>query len=301
MIFFHYFHQNSQPMQNWVNFHSHTYYCDGTDKPVRYVEEAIKNNLPSYGFSSHAPVCFPTDWCIPDDDFESYLTEIKNIKNAYKDEIDIYLGLEIDYIPGIAGRSKHLLQNVPLDYFIGSIHFVDAFADHSPWNIDTSFELFEKGLKEIFNYDIRKAATKFYELTRQMIMEDQPDVIGHLDKIKMFNDRGHFFNESEKWYNEQVEMTINTLKEYNTIVEINTRGFYRYRQADLYPGEQIIKKLATAEVPLMINSDAHKPEEIIMGMPYAAEKLMSSGVNKIYALSSGKWKAFSFNRKGIFW
>jgi histidinol-phosphatase (PHP family) len=134
-----------------------------------------------------------------------------------------------------------------------------------------------------------------------MLDEDKPDIIGHLDKIKMFNKKGRFFDESEKWYTEQVDMTIDTLKKNSTIVEVNTRGFYRYQQTELYPGDQIIEKLNKAKVPIMINSDSHKPEEIIMGMPYAAEKLMSLGVKRIFALHSGKWQEFSFDRNGIFW
>lgn len=288
-------------MRSWVNYHSHTHYCDGTNKPINYIEEAIEKRLPAYGFSSHAPVNFPTDWCISDNKLENYLSDVKKIKELYKDKIEVYQGLEIDYIPGIAGRSRHLISKTSLDYFIGSVHFVDAFTDGTPWNIDTSFKLFEKGLGCIFNNNIRKAATRFYEITRQMIIEDQPDIIGHIDKIKMFNNDGRYFNESEKWYSDQLELTINTLKKHNTIVEINTRGFYRYGQDDLYPGEQMIKKLIKANIPLMINSDAHKPEEIIMGMPHAARKIMNLGVHEIYALKNGKWNAYSFNEEGIQW
>ena len=123
----------------------------------------------------------------------------------------------------------------------------------------------------------------------------------HLDKIKMYNHLGNYFLETEKWYQDQVELTINTLIEYNTIVEINTRGFYRYGQTDLYPSDWIIEKLARADVPLMINSDAHKPEEIIMGMPYAAKKILHLGVQQIFALNSNKWKAFEFDEDGIYW
>ena len=288
-------------MRFWVNYHSHSHYCDGTDEPANYIEEAIKKRLPAYGFSSHAPVNFPTDWCISDENFESYLSDVRKLKELHADKIEVYLGLEIDFIPGISGRLKHIFKATPLDYFIGSVHFVDAFVDGTPWNIDTSFELFQKGLKSIFKNNFRKAATRFYEITRQMIAEDQPDIIGHIDKIKMFNNNGRYFNESERWYAEQLELTISTLKKQNTIVEINTRGFYRYGQNDLYPGEQIIKKLTKANIPLMINSDAHKPDEIIMGMPYAARKIMDLGVSEIYALQNGKWNAFSFNEEGLHW
>lgn len=288
-------------MQSWVNYHSHTHYCDGTNKPVDYIKEAIKHGLPAYGYSSHAPVNFHTDWCIANDKLPEYISEIQNIKNSFRNQIEVYHGLEIDFIPGIAGRSRHLLEDLPLDFFISSVHFVDKFSNGVHWNIDTSYELFAQGLKEIFNNNFRKAATRFYEITRQMIIDEKPDVVGHIDKIKMFNNKGNYFTESEKWYKEQIALTINTLKQQNTIVEINTRGFYRYGQADLYPGKQIIGQLVKADIPIMINSDAHKPEEIISGMPYASKILMDLGVKEIYALQAEKWRPFSFNEEGLYW
>ncbi len=36
--------------------------------------------------------------------------------------------------------------------------------DETYWNIDNCRELFDKGLKEVFNNNIREAATRFYAL-----------------------------------------------------------------------------------------------------------------------------------------
>jgi histidinol-phosphatase (PHP family) len=286
-------------MSNWVNFHSHNNFCDGTDEPEIYIEEAIHLELPAYGFSSHAPVFFKTDWCIPDSRFEEYLIEIIRLKEQYKNLIQVYLGLEIDFIPEFAGRSKHLLKDVSLDYFIGSVHFVEKFQNGTYWNIDTSYELFLKGLHEIFKSDFRKAATRYFEITREMIEEDRPDIIGHIDKIKMYNSKGKFFNENEKWYQDQVDLTIETLKNKGGIVEINTRGYYKYQQTELYPSDWIIKKLVQNEIPLMINSDSHKPSEIILGMEYASKKLKTLSVLKIRSLFNSQWLDFEFDEKGI--
>jgi histidinol-phosphatase (PHP family) len=287
-------------MNTWVNYHSHTQYCDGENPAIEYITEAIRRGLPAYGYSSHAPIAIPSNWCIPDPDFGSYLDEVHTIKKAFGEKIQVYLGLEIDFIPGIAGRRKHLLKNTDLDYFIGSIHFVNSFGDGQPWNIDTSFELFRRGMKEIFKDDFRKAATRFYELSRQMIEEEKPDIIGHLDKIKMFSSQWGYFNENESWYRDQIDLTIRTLKTSSTIVEINTRGYYKYGQKELYPSIWIIEKLNKAGVPLMINSDAHRPKEIIEGMAYAANILKSVGVQRLNALFNNHWQDYDFDKHGLF-
>ena len=132
-----------------------------------------------------------------------------------------------------------------------------------------------------------------------MIEEEKPNIIGHMDKIKMFNSRGHFFEESETWYKDQIRLTIEVLRRRGTIVEVNTRGYYRYNQPDLYPGEWIIGELIKAGIPLMINSDAHKPEEVILGMDYAADKLKNLGVSEVFSLVNNKWKVYPLERQGI--
>ncbi len=286
-------------MISWANYHSHTNYCDGAEAPEEYAKEAVRLGLPAYGYSSHAPVPFSSDWNIPDDKLKNYLSEISEIKEKYKTWLQVYLALEIDFIPGIAGRSRYLMKDTSLDYFIGSVHFLEKFPNGEYWNIDTSYELFESGLKEIFDNNFHKAALRFWETTRQMITEDSPDIIGHLDKIKMFNSKNRYFNENERWYKDQVELTFDTIKDKDCIVEINTRGFYRYGQPDLYPAEWIIRKIAEKDIPVIISSDAHKPEEILKGFPYAASILKKSGIKKLAAFYNDKWNEYPFSDKGI--
>jgi histidinol-phosphatase (PHP family) len=283
----------------WTNFHSHTRFCDGANEPESYILAALENGIVAYGFSGHAPVNFKTDWCIPDHKFEDYLTEIQKLKLKYKSEIQTYLGLEIDYISGIAGRSKHLLKNLELDFFIGSVHFVNHFSDGTPWNIDHTPELFLKGLIEIYNNNFKKAAEDFFEISREMIQVDKPDVIGHLDKIKMFNTRGFTFNETDKYYREQVISTLELIKRSGSIVEVNTRGYYRYGQMDLYPSQWILEKIAQLDIPVMLNSDCHKPEEITAGFDYAVDKLKAAGIQRLWALIDGKWQGFDYNKDGV--
>ena len=286
-------------MTSWAIYHNHSHFCDGTAAPELYIEEAIKLGLTAYGYSSHAPVPFPSDWNMPDNRLTEYLAGIQAIKEKYRSDIQVYTGMEIDFIPGIAGRNRHLMKDTPLDYFIGSIHYLGKMADGTYWNIDTSQELFDAGLKELFDNNIRKAVTRFWENTRQMLDEDKPDIIGHIDKIKMFNKKGVYFSEGESWYREQVDHTLQLIKKLNCIVEINTRGYYRYGQPDLYPGETIIRRMAEMDIPVLISTDAHKPEEIIKGISFTVPLLQKCGIKKLAALYNGKWNEYNYSERGI--
>ena len=274
-------------------YHTHTYYCDGAEAPEVYIKEAIKQGLTAYGYSSHSPVPFESDWNVPDDKLPNYIADVNAIKAKYSNEIEVYLGLEIDFIPGIAGRKRHILKDIILDYFIGSVHYVDKFEDGRYWNIDTSLELYKEGLEKIYKNDIKKAVIAFYENSRLMIEEDKPDIIGHFDKIKMFNTRVKFFDENESWYKDQIELLLRTIKKHNTIVEINTRGYYKYGQLDLYPSEWIIEKMAKMDIPIMINSDAHHPSEFNKGTDYAVGKIKNLGITQVYILKNFKWQPIS--------
>lgn len=283
----------------WTNYHSHTHYCDGANPPEDYIKSAIKNKLYAYGYSAHAPVNFDTDWCVADEKFAEYMSVVKLIKDKYAQQIQTYIGLEIDYIPDISGRNKHVIANSPLDYFIGSIHFTDRFSDGTHWNIDHNKEIFHKGIEDIFNGDFRKAATRFFELSVQMIDEEKPDIIGHLDKIKMFNTNNCYFNETDSWYKELVFMLLKRLKNSNTIAEINTRGYYKYGQPDLYPSQWIIEKMVEMDIPMMLNSDSHAPNEVTSGFEYAAAELKKFGVKQLWILLDNKWQAKEFSEKGL--
>ncbi len=258
----------------WVNYHSHCNFCDGSHEPERYVLEALKKDFPAYGFSSHAPLPFPTDWSIPEDRFGAYLSEINRIKQKYSNRIQVYLGLEVDFIPGLTGIKKLLSNGINMDYQIGSVHFIDGFANGDPWSFDGNIEAFQKGFEQIFHNNGRRMVSRYYELVRQMIEEDTPEIIGHLDKIKMHNHIHKYMNENDTWYKKEVEETLKSIKKSDAVVEINTRGYYKNNRPELlYPAEWILELLKQKNIRIMINADAHHPDEVDAGFVYAAEIL----------------------------
>lgn len=279
----------------WSNYHMHSNYCDGKAEMIEYVSQARTLGMTSIGFSSHAPVPFPCSWCMKADSFTDYHHSIETIKAATT-SIEIYKGLEVDFIPGVISP---LDFSDRLDYTIGSIHFVDRFADGKHWEIDGLHTLFLDGLEKIFNNDIRHAITRYYELTREMIETSCPTIIGHMDKIKIQNPGEKFFSEEEDWYRSEVEKTIDLIAEKKVIVEVNTRGIYQKKSATTYPSPWILELMHAKDIPVTLSSDAHHPSDITNQFPEAAQMLLDIGFNTISVLRENKWKAFSFNKHGI--
>lgn len=283
----------------WTNYHSHTRYCDGTDEPKVYAQTAFELGLAAYGFSSHSPVPFHNAWSIKDHDVAQYMEDVERLKEEYQGKLDIYLSMEVDYVPGLTGPKDYFISNLGLDYTIGSVHFVNTFEDGTHWEIDHTSVIFEKGLNEIFGGDIQKAVTRYFEITRQMLQEECPDIVGHIDKIKMHNKVKPFFNETDAWYRDEVMHTLEVLSKTNAIMEVNTRGIYKKYSDEPYPSAWLLKEARQLNIPVMINSDSHHPREIIGEFEPAATTVLNAGYQQVRILLNHTWQDKPLTAKGI--
>jgi histidinol-phosphatase (PHP family) len=228
-----------------------------------------------------------------------YVEEIEATKAKFAGQLEIYRGLEVDYVPGQAGPSHQRLKDARLDYTIGSVHLVDFFPDGRPWEIDGPHRHFLDGLNEIFHRDIQAAVERYYALTREMIENDPPDVLGHLDKIKMQNEEGTLFSDQAVWYQEAVETTLQLIARKSLIVEVNTRGIYKKKTTETYPSPAILRRMKALGIPIMINSDAHHPRELDACFEETARLLLQIGYTHCRVLLQGKWQDLPFSAEGM--
>ena len=100
---------------NLTNYHSHCLFCDGRADMEAFIRFAISQGFTSYGVSSHAPLPFNTHWTMEWDQMEHYFDEFKQIREKYKDQIEFYVGLEIDYLNEESNPASTCFQKLPLD------------------------------------------------------------------------------------------------------------------------------------------------------------------------------------------
>lgn len=279
----------------WSNFHTHSTYCDGKSTLATVAARAGQEKMISLGFSSHAPVPFDCKWCMKSDHFRPYLREIDLLKKE-NPRLEIYKGLEIDFIPGILSPKTFRKD---LDYTIGSIHFVDQFKDGRRWEIDGTHPLFLEGLEQIFQNNAREAITRYYSLTREMVITSPPDIVGHLDKIKIQNHDNKFFLENDEWYKSEIERTLDVIAEAGCILEVNTRGIYQKKTTATYPSTWMLELALKKNIPITLSSDAHHPDDLTNQFKETATLLLSVGFKKMSILKNGSWKAFDFTSHGI--
>jgi histidinol-phosphatase (PHP family) len=271
------------------NLHTHTIYSDGSSNPDDYIKEALKKGFDTLGFSDHSPVPFDNSFAIREAELENYVETILGLRKRYPSPC-ILLALEIDYIPGITKPIDHYRKLYPFDYFIGSVHLVKNEENGKLWFIDgPDISIYDKGLAEIFSGEIKRAVIAYYWQIQEMIVSQKPDIVGHLDKIRMYN-RGRYFREDDPWYIKLVDETLDTIHAAGCVIEVNTRGIYKKRSDALFPGRAILKKIRKMNIPVVISSDAHKPEELSLGFEGARKILIDLGFESTWLWQAGEWK-----------
>ncbi|MEM8888276.1 MAG: histidinol-phosphatase [Bacteroidota bacterium] len=282
----------------WTNYHSHSHFCDGVAPPEEHIQAAIEKDFLAFGCSSHAYVPFEQSWSIKKDRLQEYKEEILRLKESYADQIEVYYSFEVDYIPGMIGPNG-TKQEFGLDYTVGSVHFADSWENGKPWGIDGKRQGFVDGIELLFDQSPERAVSRYYELIRQMLEEDCPEVLGHMDKVKMHNSKGVIFEETEKWYREAVMATLETARSTEVIIELNTRGLYKKKTFEPYPSKWILEAIYDMGIPLMINSDSHHPREIDAHFSDSAKLLREIGFRELRILLNGEWQDRAFDEKGF--
>lgn len=276
-----------------ANLHSHSQYCDGKAPMEDMVQSAISKQFSILGISSHAPVPLKNHFAIRDEkQLREYCSEVRRLQKKFRNLIELHLSLEIDYIPEITRHFEYFNQMCNLDYTIGSVHLVRNGSDEKLWFIDgPDAGIYDQGLKAVFNGDIIKAVTTYYHQINEMITTQKPDMIGHIDKVKMHN-KNRYFAEDETWYTRLVDETLDYLKANNCVMEVNTRGIYKGRTDALFPGKTILDKALKKGVPISLNSDAHHPDDMDGHYDEAIKTLKNIGFKEMVYFSKGQWKAF---------
>ena len=249
-----------------ANYHTHTNFSDGSDFPEIYIKKAIALGHHSIGISDHAPIpYYPQKWNMPMEQLHQYLDHINNLKSLFEDQIKVLTSLEIDYIPDLVNPLIDFIPKNSLDYTIGSIHYLGKLKKGELFGFELLGSQLPKGLHEVFNDNVVKMVEAYYGNLREMIQYFTPDIVGHLDRIKIINRHQHYFDEQENWYQDELKETMHVLAQTKAVMEINTKSIYGLKEQDPYPSYWVIALAKKYNIPIVLSSDAHQPQFIDSG------------------------------------
>ncbi|MEO1259801.1 MAG: histidinol-phosphatase [Bacteroidota bacterium] len=274
----------------FANHHAHTSFSDGKGTPEKYLDEAIKQGLHTYGFSDHAPIPVDGYGLMEMDALPEYLSTIGQLREHYHGFIQIYKSLEVDYIPGIINVNSEHVAQAGLDYTIGAVHSIGFLPNGKPWGFESSPSHFKFGVETLFGGDVRAAVTRYFELVREMVLQHCPDIVAHVERIRIINKGGRFFNPRDKWYQDQLYKTLKTIARSGAILEINTKGIVQENRKDVFPSLSTIAHAYELGMLIHLSSDAHHPKMITRHFEHASQALRHIGCKSTIVMMDGRWQ-----------
>ena len=248
---------------NLYNFHAHTLYCDGHAPMEDFVKEAIGQGFTHFGFSPHSPLQFESSCNMSRASVPQYLDEISRLKELYGSKLHIYTSMEIDYTDEL-GPSSPYFDELPLDYRIGSVHFIPSFLNPAEYvDIDGRPEWFIEKMHTYFHDDIEAVVRSFYAQSLKMVEKGGFDVIGHFDKIGFNAEAFKKGVTAEVWYDKLVLQLFDAIMDYHYVIEVNTKAWEQ--RGRFYPDVKFFGLLKKYDSTVLVNSDAHYPERINSG------------------------------------
>lgn len=244
------------------NFHTHTEFCDGKAPMCEMAAAAWKQGMSHIGFSPHSPVSWQSGCNMRKGNVAGFLSEIERLKERYAGEMAVYAGMEIDYLDDDWGAHIDYFQKLPLDYRIGSIHFIRS-QEGEIVDVDGTPASFLVKLKEKFRGDLRYVVENFFVQELKMIERGGFDIIGHCDKIARNAAAADPAIEEQGWYVALMRDVINRSIDAVPAVEINTK--IADEENRFFPHTDWWRALMANDTVLLVNSDAHRPDCIISG------------------------------------
>ena len=183
-----------------------------------------------------------------------------------REESDLRLGIEADFVPGREDRMANLLEQRDWDYVVGSVHFLRDRSldteDHSVWGAGESPE---------------RVWRRYFETVAESARSGLFDIVAHPDLVKVWGDRApRPEGDLRRYY----EPAVEAFAEARIAVEVSTAGL-RKPVGEIYPARAYLEMVLDAGCPLALSSDAHLPEQLGFRYEQAMELLGELGVREL--------------------
>jgi histidinol-phosphatase (PHP family) len=187
--------------------------------------------------------------------FDTYIEDISAA--ASQSNVDIRLGLEVDFIPGKNELIHSFIQEYNWDFLIGSVHEIN----------DIQFEANYKWSRE----EGETLWLLYFELLRRVVMSRYFSVVSHPVRMRVNNPH------LPQTFDEELEHLAAEAARYDVALEINGYDILHYHS--------LVRRLAKAcmvhHTPISVGSDAHYPRGIAQAHQQTENMLREIGIPKI--------------------
>ena len=183
-----------------------------------------------------------------------------------REQTDLRLGIEADFVPGREDRTASLLASHDFDYVLGSVHFLgDEALDMDEYGVWRSGRSAETIWRSYFQTLAHAATSGLF------------DILAHPDLVKVWGGaRPLPSGDLRRYY----EPAVEAIAESGIAVEVSTAGL-RKPAREIYPAEPFLRMCLDAGAPVALSSDAHRPQHVGAGYDRALELLERLGVSEL--------------------
>lgn len=249
--------------------HVHTNYCPhgSLDSFDSYIQKALDLGLTEISFTEHFPL--PTEFldCYPQfnnggnmaqENLMLYFSDVSAIKEKYKDQIKINIGIELDYVEGYEKEIASMLNKFGeyIDDSLLSVHILKIKDEYFPIDLD----------QDIFNRMVEKAGSIqnvyriYYETIVKSMSSDlgiyKPKRIGHLNLIRLFS---HQFITNYSEFPVIVEL-LDLMKKDGYTIDYNISG--KNRPSGIYIDDLLFRKILEHGIEMIYGSDSHNSDNL---------------------------------------
>lgn len=221
-----------------ANYHTHTWRCNhaaGTEE--EYIRCAKEAGMKILGFADHSPYIFHCDYYstfrMTMDQLDGYVDTVLALRKQHP-EMDLPLGFEMEYYPGMFTETVEVLWDHPVDYLILGQHFLG------------------NEIGEAYG----AAATGDLEMLKRYCLQSMEGLntglftyFAHPDLLNYQGDR--------KVYQREIRWLCREAKSIGIPLEINLLGF---REGRCYPNRAFWEVAAEEGCQAILGVDAHSPQ-----------------------------------------
>jgi histidinol-phosphatase (PHP family) len=200
---------------------------------------------------------------------ESAQDDLDEYVRFVREETDLRLGIEADWVSGREDRMAALLDAREWDYVIGSVHFLrDRGIDSDyggDWDIWDTARSADEVWKTYFETLAHAASSGLY------------DIMAHPDLVKVWGTERPLPDKDPRYY---YEPAVEAMAAAGVAAELSTAGL-RKTVGELYPAPALMEMIVDAGIPIALSSDAHVPGQLGFRYDDALAFLAEYGITEI--------------------
>lgn len=242
--------------------HCHTPLCKHAfGDPDEYAAVAVTRGFKGITFTCHCPLPggFSADARMAPGQFDDYVRMIADTRNAFLGRLDVRLGLESDYYPGIEPWLEKLHARAPLSHVLGSIHY--QVSDYR---------------KLYYSGDIHRYQELYFDHLARSAESGLFDTLAHPDLIKNDTPAAWDFTRLRP----HIERALDRIAATGVAMELNTSGLHK-AVPEMNPSPAQLVLMRQRGIPVVIGSDAHVPQRVGDGYPTALHLLRTAGYTHV--------------------